>query len=208
MLNAMVDKVLDPGALTDFEDLVIPDVTSCLLPEDGPQELASAQTVRFESGSISLELFELLAYMRPLLQQDIAIEASYFTACELAAADRNDQAAAAFLSAAIKTEHKIQSLYGLATQMHALDENSMAQGVAIFLTRIWPEDPRSLALLGTIEGALGRMKIARKHLSAVAHMARRNPKFTNVLRYSQKKLIQQQFSDRAIRPVADALKGT
>lgn len=208
MLNAMVDKVLDPGALTDFEDLVITDVTSCLLPEDGPQDLASAQTVRFESGSFKLELLELLDYLRPLVQHVNAIEASYFTACELAAADHNDQAAAAFLSAAIKTEHKVPSLYGLATQMHALGENRMAQGIAIFLTRIWPEDPRSLALLGTIEGALGRMKIARKHLSAVAHMARRNPKFTNVLRYSQKKLIQQQFSDHDIRPIADVLRGT
>ncbi|NIZ12029.1 hypothetical protein [Phaeobacter sp. HF9A] len=207
MLNAMVDKVLDPGALTDFEDLIIPDVTSCLLPEDKPQDLASARAVRFESGPVQLELVELLAFLRPLLSPDRMSEPNYFTGCELAASDKNAQAAIAFLSAAVHTEHQVPSLYGLATQMHALGENGMAQGVAIFLTRIWPEDPRSLALLGTIEGALGNMKAARKHLSTVAHMSRRNPKYSNVLRYSQKKLIQQQFSDRTARPLADALRG-
>ncbi|WP_417277791.1 hypothetical protein [Celeribacter sp.] len=207
MLNTMLDRVLDPGALTDFEGLDMPDVISSLLPEHETPDLTSATGVRFESGATRLEVFELLDMLRAA-EPDVWNDANYFTACELAAAGQAEQAATAFLSSAALAEHKIQSLYGLATQLHAMGQNKMAHSVASFLTRVWPEEPRSLALLGTIDGALGHLKEARKHLSGAAHMSRRNPKFVNVLRYSQKQLLQQQFSDRRTRPIADALKGS
>lgn len=198
MLNSMLDEVLDPAALSDFEGLGLPEILCQLLPDDTAHDLAGASGLAFESGAARLEVVTLF--------RDLGAElarfwdgADYSLACQIASSEQHERAAAAFLAVAARSEERYAALFGLASQLHHLGRDRQARKVAVFLTELGGEEPRAFALLGAVEGALGKHKEARLHLSRAAHLSRGERRFQTVLRFTQKKLLQQHFSDRVDR---------
>lgn len=189
LLNAM-DPIppVDMGSATGLTLLV------SLGPDTAVDDPLMAGQILFAGATAKLELVALQKTLRAVTPlPDIGVD--HAGAMALAQAGLHDQAAVAFLRLAVRHDAPIIAIYGLATQLFKAGQVRQALHVAQFLVSIWTDDPRPLALLGTVQGELSAVRDARNSLALAAHLSRRDPGFRGVLRYSQRELLKLQFHD-------------
>lgn len=165
-------------------------------PEDAAADAVQAKRIVFSCADVRLELSALLQALRDAAPLP-GVDADHAAAAALGQSGQRDQAAVAFLRLAVRGDAPVAALYGLATQLFHGGKARQARQVAQFLSAVWTDDPRPLAMLGTIQGELSAVREARNSLAMAAHISRRNPGFRGVLRYAQRELLKLQFHDTA-----------
>lgn len=165
-------------------------------PNDLGIDPLEAKRVSFCCATVQLQLTAALKVLREAGPPP-EIGADHAMALSLAQAGRHDQAAIAFLRLAARGDAPVVAIYGLATQLFLAGKARQARQIAQFVAAIWTDDPRPLAIYGTILGALNSDRAAHNFLAKAAHMARRAPEFRGVLRFSQRELLKLQFHDQA-----------
>lgn len=186
---------MDPFPLTEQGSAAEVSVTVEIAPETAATDAVTAKRVVFCRAATRLELTTLLQTLRAVDPLP-APGADHGAAIAYCKAGHHEQAAVAFLRLAASGDAPIAALYGLATQLFHAGLARQARQVAQFLAAIWTDDPRPLAILGTIQGELSAVRDARNSLAMAAHLSRRHPGFRGVLRYSQRELLKLQFHDQ------------
>lgn len=196
MLQTVLLNAMDPFPPADQGSGARIILTVEVVPDTAVADPLQATCVTFSGAGARLELTTLLQTLRRV-DGDPSAGVDHAAAIALGEARQHDQAAAAFLGLAVRGDAPVAALYGLATQLFHGDKVRQARQVAQFLAAVWTDDPRPLAILGTILGELSAVRDARNSLAKAAHLSRRDPGFRGVLRYSQRELLKLQFHDQA-----------
>lgn len=196
LLQTVLLNAMDPFPPAEQGSAARLPLTVELHPEDAAADPVQSKRIVFSCGDVRLELSALLQLLRtapPLPEVDV----DHAAAAALGQSGQCDQAAVAFLRLAVRGDAPVAALYGLATQLFQAGHAKQARQIAQFLAAVWTDDPRPLAMLGTIQGELSAVRDARNSLAMAAHISRRNPGFRGVLRYAQRELLKLQFHDTA-----------
>lgn len=185
--------------LKPFEPEVAVLYDGSLITCDGAMSEQGIEGVVLTAGDVSIDLkvsCTSLEFLRaPSEVWGLKGKQAYSAGCKAIEAEDPDTASVAFGLALNDPKYRVASAYGLACALAMRGAHSECVGLIRLLITSSADHPAFSALAGRSAAAMNDMTQARQHLAHAARIARESHIYRDILRFSQRTLLIQEFGD-------------